>query len=192
MGFAYIGQGQQEAVPKGWLYKNVWKIAVQIERGCALAETDETASTKMKKIKPYHGAGLLLWTKEDHNIFVVLGKRSINPGRGKWSIPGGKWDREDDSYDKNGKPNYLRTALRETKEEISLVIKENDNIVLLWSSLIPIFHFNVYSQQLDNRIAFNHIEEFLEVNWFSVDALPEQCEWFVKSQVAALVQRVQE
>ena len=68
---------------------------------------------------PYHGAGVLLWAKaEDEKMVILLGKRSINHEKGKWSIPGGIWDLKKDSFDDKGHPNYLKTASRETNEEL--------------------------------------------------------------------------
>lgn len=143
---------------------------------------------KVNNFRPYHGAGLLLWTKnENGQMCVLLGKRSINPGKGKWSIPGGKWDLEKDLYDKDGRPNYVKTALRETKEEIRLEITEDKDINQLWISRIPWFNYIVYEHYFPVQKSFAHNSEFYKVDWFSVSELPTRCAWFVRSQVATLV-----
>lgn len=145
----------------------------------------------MRKIKPYHGAGVLLYTKEEQDkTFVLLGRRSIKPGKGKWSIPGGGWDINKDKYDKNNKHNYLKTAIRETEEEISYTIKQDDNIIHLWSMNIPFFHFVVYQCRLKERINFNHNWEFSELKWFPTDKLPQDCAMFVESQVKKLIKKI--
>ena len=145
----------------------------------------------MKKIKPYFGAGLLIWSQDDQGtIFVLLGKRAINPGMGKWSISGGKWDAED--IDEKGDPDYLKTALRETKEEIKFIINYDETFMHLWNSRIPFFHYIVYAHQLPARRQFNHNNEFSELGWFPVDALPSPCEVFVRMQVSSLVKRREE
>lgn len=143
----------------------------------------------MKKIKPYYGAGLLLWTQnEQEKKFVLLGKRSIHPGKGKWSIPGGRWSEKKDSYDENGEPYYLKTALRETEEELSLLIKKDDNIIHLWRSrCLPFFHFVVYAHQLSEQVTIIHFQEFSELKWFPAEDLPVDCVRFVESQVSILV-----
>ncbi len=110
----------------------------------------------MKGIKPYHGAGLLLWMRDEQGKpNVLLGKRSIEPGKGKWSIPGGKWDPKKD-IDTDGNPDYLKTALRETEEEIKLVISENEDFLKIWTSHIPFFHYIVYSYQVSTQRTFVH------------------------------------
>ena len=141
----------------------------------------------MKGIKPYYGAGLLVWMRDEQGkLHVLLGKRSIEPGKGKWSIPGGKWDDKKD-IDMDGNPDYLKTALRETEEEIKLVISENEDFLKIWTSHIPFFHYIVYSYQVSTQRTFVHNYEFSEVKWFSAEALPEACEWFVRTQVRNLI-----
>ena len=75
---------------------------------------------------PYHGAGILFWHQaEDGQLSVLLGLRSHHPQKGKWSIPAGGWE-DEDSYDGNKKRNYKATAIRETREEIKLMV-DNPN-----------------------------------------------------------------
>ena len=144
----------------------------------------------MRKNNPYHGAGILFWTDDDNGqLSVLLGKRSINPGKGKWSIPGGGWSRSMDGYDKHNRPNYLKAAIRETHEEISFRIKSPEDLDPLWRCHIPYFHFEVYSYYLPMQTKFTHIEEFLEVDWFPVKDLPRPHVWFLTRQVSALKKR---
>ena len=42
------------------------------------------------KIKTYKGAGIALFKKTSEGYSILLGKRTINPGKGKWYIFGGK------------------------------------------------------------------------------------------------------
>jgi 8-oxo-dGTP pyrophosphatase MutT (NUDIX family) len=134
--------------------------------------------------KAYHGAGILIWTKDkQNNILILLGKRSINPSRGKWSIPGGKCDKKDGVFDKTNKPDYLTTAIRETKEELYYEIENKENVESLWKINIPFFHFKVYSYQLPQQKCFNHNYEFNEVQWFNIRELPKNSVIFIKSQV---------
>jgi ADP-ribose pyrophosphatase YjhB (NUDIX family) len=144
----------------------------------------------MKGIKPYYGAGLLLWMRDEQGMLnVLLGKRSIEPGKGKWSIPGGKWDDKKD-IDTHGNPDYLKTALRETKEEIKFIINHDETFIHLWNSQIPFFHYSVYAYQLPDRRKFNHNHEFSEIGWFAVDALPSPCEIFIRTQVTSLLKQL--
>jgi len=84
----------------------------------------------------------------------------------------------------------LKTALRETKEEIKLILKEDEDIIKLYSSRIPFFHFVVYAHQADHRIVCKHNHEFSEVGWFAVDTLPSPLEFFVMMQVSSLVSKI--
>ena len=107
---------------------------------------------------PYHGAGILIWTKDkQNNILILLGKRSINPSKGKWSIPGGKWDNKDGLLNKTNKPNYLETAIRETKEELYYGVENIKFVKSLWKINIPFFHFKVYSHLIPQKDCFNII-----------------------------------
>ncbi|AEV30156.1 ADP-ribose pyrophosphatase [Sphaerochaeta pleomorpha str. Grapes] len=139
---------------------------------------------------PYHGAGVLLWAKdEDDKMVILLGKRSINPEKGKWSIPGGGWDLRKDSFDDKGHPNYLKTAIKETNEELHFLIEDVTSIVPIWRIHIPAFHFAVYSFQLPSQRIFHHNYEFFETKWFPAEALPPSCVMFVESQVAAAMRK---
>ena len=59
-------------------------------------------------IKPYRGAAILFWKKVDGKVFVLLGKRTIKVGYGKWSTFGG-------GYNNDG--SCLKNAEREASEE---------------------------------------------------------------------------
>jgi 8-oxo-dGTP pyrophosphatase MutT (NUDIX family) len=137
--------------------------------------------------KAYHGAGILIWTKDkQNNISILLGKRSINPSKGKWSIPGGKWDRKDGVFNKTNKPDYLTTAIRETKEEIYFEIENKESVQSLWKINCPFFHFKVYSHQLTQQKQFEYNYEFYEVKWFNINKLPKNSVIFVFLQVYKL------
>ena len=43
---------------------------------------------------PYKGGGVALFYKDKHTgeYSILLGKRTIEPGKGKWSIPGGGYE----------------------------------------------------------------------------------------------------
>jgi 8-oxo-dGTP pyrophosphatase MutT (NUDIX family) len=122
---------------------------------------------------------------------VLLDQRTHNPQKGQWSIPAGGWEDDKDSYDRNKKPNYKDTAIRETWEEIRLRVDNPDELTCLWSRHLPFFHFAVYACQLSKKQNVVHNQEFSEVKWFPVDSLPDTSVGFVKSQVAALKRQPQ-
>lgn len=49
---------------------------------------------------PYKGGGVALFYKDKHTgeYSILLGKRTIEPGKGKWSIPGGGYEPQDAFY----------------------------------------------------------------------------------------------
>ena len=67
---------------------------------------------KTMKIKTYKGAGIALFKKNSDVYCILLGKRTINPDKGKWSIFDGKRE----PFDKSS----FETAKREFKEECAL------------------------------------------------------------------------
>jgi len=138
---------------------------------------------------PYHGAGILFWHQaEDGQLSVLLGLRSHHPQKGKWSIPAGGWE-DEDSYDENKKRNYKATAIRETREEIKLIVDNPNDLTYLWSRHLLVYHFVVYACQLSEKRKVVRYQEFSEVKWFPVDSLPAGSVGFVRSQVAALVRQ---
>ena len=141
---------------------------------------------------PYHGAGILFWHQgEDGKLSVLLGLRSHHPQKGQWSIPAGGWWEKKDAYDKNNKRNYRKTAIRETWEEIRLLVDNPNDLTYLWSRHFPFFHFVVYACRLSEKRKVVNYHEFSEVKWFPVDSLPANSVGFVRSQVAALVRQHQ-
>lgn len=145
----------------------------------------------MKVVKPYHGAGIVFWTKDAQGrLSLLLGKRSFNPGKDKWSIPGGGWEQQD-GFEKSGKRNYRQTAMRETQEEIHFDIPRRQNLSHLWSLHVPFFHFEVYAYYLLEQTIPSTVDEFSEVHWVPADTLPSPLTCFLRSQVASLIENYQ-
>ena len=71
----------------------------------------------------------LLIVKDDQ---VLLGKRSSEPGQGKWATPSGYIEYEDD---------FLSTAIREAKEETGLDVELKSIIQVVSSFTSPGYHF---------------------------------------------------
>ena len=44
-------------------------------------------------MRKYKGAGIALFQKQDNDYTILLGKRTIKPKKGKWSIPGGGFEK---------------------------------------------------------------------------------------------------
>jgi 8-oxo-dGTP pyrophosphatase MutT (NUDIX family) len=144
----------------------------------------------MKKLKPYFGAGIIFWMKDEHGeLFVLLGKRSVNPGKGKWSIPGGRWEKWKDGYDCFNNHNFEQTAIRESWEEVGLSVDERDKLTPLWSRRFFLFNVIIYSYQLPKQIKSVRYQEFSEVKWFPANSIPKPHVIFVRRQVAILKKR---
>lgn len=67
------------------------------------------------RLKTYKGAGIALFKKTSEGYSILLGKRTINPGKGKWSIFGGK----SETFDKTP----FETAKREFTEESGIIFE---------------------------------------------------------------------
>ena len=65
-------------------------------------------------MRKYKGAGIALFQKQDNDYAILLGKRTIKPNKGKWSIPGGRFEKNDNFF--------FETAIREFREETGINI----------------------------------------------------------------------
>lgn len=65
-------------------------------------------------MRKYKGAGIALLKKQNNDYAILLGKRTIKPNKGKWSIPGGKFEKNDNFF--------FETAIREFREETGINI----------------------------------------------------------------------
>lgn len=108
----------------------------------------------------YKGAGIAIFTKnEDGEYSILLGKRKYNPGKGKWSIPGGGYEVKKDK-------NLFITAVRETMEEtgidMNLIAKDLKPIVCKFHFVF--FTWDTYMYDLGNfSLPEFRIREFSEL-----------------------------
>lgn len=100
------------------------------------------------------------------NDKILLGKRLAEPGKGKWALPSGYVEFEDD---------FLTAAVREVKEETGLDV-EILSILNVQSAFLPVeYHFLsifLLARLIGGRL---HPQDDLEdVKWFSLsEPLPE-------------------
>ena len=97
---------------------------------------------------------------------ILLGKRAGEPGKGKWALPSGYIEFEDD---------FLTTAIREVKEETGLEI-EIVSILNVQSAFLPgDYHFlNIYllAEKIGGKISPS--DDLEDAGWFSFfEPLPE-------------------
>ena len=109
---------------------------------------------KEGRIYNFDAADLIV-QKDDQ---VLLGKRSSEPGQGKWATPSGYIEYEDD---------FLSTAIREAKEETGLDVELKSIIQVVSSFASPGYHFlAVYllAGVVGGELAAG--DDLLDVAWF--------------------------
>jgi len=118
---------------------------------------------------------------------VLLGRRGGSPGGGKWALPSGYIDYEED---------FLTTATREAKEETGLDVEVRSIINVVSSFVSPRFHFlgiYVVAQVTGGELAAG--DDLEEVGWFPLEGpLPEMgfqedvdvIEWYLANRKGPL------
>ena len=138
---------------------------------------------------PYKGGGVAIFQKDNTTgeYSILLGKRLNNPDRGKWSIPGGGYEK--------GDKNLNATALREFSEETELVL---NSIILAdktyrWHLWIPfIFEWETILCEIkeDWHLADKRFHEFSEVRQIPLSELKNYMLAFgVKSEVREFIRK---
>ena len=120
----------------------------------------------------YRGAGILFYKREEGNLFISLGKRTVRPQKDYWSIPGGKMEAKDRS-------SFLNCAIRETTEEYfsrnlnlfpAITVNEESKcrVIIPW-----FFEYHTYLVNVTGiELKFNPNWEFSKIEWFNVKYLP--------------------
>ena len=92
---------------------------------------------------PYKGAGVALFKKVNGEYEILLGCRTIPPGAGKWSIPGGEYKKRDKGFFGNAK----RELWEETKKDLLEISKDKEPIVYRINWLL--FRWETYMYEVD-------------------------------------------
>lgn len=122
----------------------------------------------------FKGAGILYWKKENEKILISLGKRTVNPHKGYWSVPGGKKE----VYDRD----FYECGKREAKEEYfyNMESEFSKTVDLSFSKECPIFIpflFEYHTFWVDvtgKDLNFSPNWEFEKIEWFETEHLPEK------------------
>lgn len=121
---------------------------------------------------PYKGGGIALFQKnsETGEYSMLLGKRKHNPGKGKWSIPGGGYEERD--------KDLSETARREFREETGLslddIVVEGSNKPVICNIVIPfIFRWRtlIFILKDDWKYDNRRFHEFSEVKQIPLSEL---------------------
>ena len=124
------------------------------------------------RIRNYMGAGVLLFrfNREDGEYEVLLGKRSIRQGYGKWAIPGGGLERYDSDY--------RACAYRELREETGIRLEslQHKNLDEIRTD-IPFFHWRTFLVLIDEANLELRPREFSELRWVSLPEIKNMDLW---------------
>lgn len=112
----------------------------------------------------YRGAGLLFVSEHNNEVKFFLGKRTNFPR--VWSVMGGKADEGED---------HLTCAIRESKEELGVVLNQNPKYYKAFEHKIPfIFDWTTYLVKVDKQTFDKIVKpnfEFEDSGWF--DTAPD-------------------
>ena len=114
-------------------------------------------------MKTYKGAGIALFKKTNGNYLILLGKRTINPDKEKWSIFGGK----SETYDKS----VLETAKREFHEESYINLDSlNTELIGTCNFNLPFFKWTTFLYEVDDSfsIPVRFSSEFSELRFIAL------------------------
>lgn len=111
---------------------------------------------------PYPAVSVLVIQNEE----VLLGKRQGEPGKGKWALPSGYIEYEDD---------FLSTAIKEVREETGLNIELLSILNVQSAFLAPEYHFlGIYLLAQPAGGTLKAGDDLEDVKWFPlIDSLPE-------------------
>ena len=137
---------------------------------------------------PYKGGGVALFYKDKHTgeYSILLGKRTIEPGKGKWSIPGGGYEPQDASI--------CATAQREFWKETGISLKtvcpasEPD----MYRFRLPFFTWVTFLQEVQSTdfLADATIREFSELRFIPFSKLHTyKLAFGVKAEIRAFKRR---
>jgi len=121
---------------------------------------NETSYSKLTERLGYRGAGIALFREEPKGKFsVLIGKRAYNPGKGKWSFPGGGAEK--------GEP-PIKTATREFWEETSIWINNlRPQYISHIKVNVPLFEWDTFIFLTNSHIRFKIGHEFTKLGWAS-------------------------
>ena len=127
-------------------------------------------------MRKYNGAGVLFYRETEKGTEILLGKRSHNPYKGYWTIPGGG---------KKSKESFRDAAMREAQEELSYGanVDFNNKECFLWdlkpsSMVLPFFYrydtflVKVIKEPLGFLSMVNSEFEKDTMRWHPVNNLP--------------------
>lgn len=108
-------------------------------------------------MRKYKGAGIALLKKQNNDYAILLGKRTIKPNKGKWSIPGGKFEKNDNFF--------FETAIRELRKETGInlfdIVIEKKAIVCRFNYIFMFYPYPLH-HHLDNTYSSHGIDHYIQ------------------------------
>lgn len=136
------------------------------------------------KLKSYKGAGILLFRNQDGRFEILLGKRSVKHGYGKWAIPGGKMEIKDNTF--------YDCAVRELKEETGIDIhKINHSVIDSRSISVPYFHWSTFLVYVSSPLPMLVPSEFSELKWIPVEDVEKYDLWISLNKELHIIQKME-
>lgn len=139
---------------------------------CGTCLTQQHDGTKIRPMCP--ACGFVLYRNPYPTVSVLvindnkvlLGKRVAEPGKGKWALPSGYIEFEDD---------FLNSAIREVKEETGLDIDILSVLNVQSAFLPPEYHFlGIYLLGQVSGGSLKPQDDLEDVNWFPLsEPLPK-------------------
>ena len=137
-------------------------------------------------MRTYKGAGIALFKKTSGGYCILLGKRTINPGKNKWSIFGGR----SEPFDKN----TFETAKREFKEESGISfesIKKTEHGKCRFN--YPFFKWTTFLFEVDESfpVPEKFCFEFSELRFIPIKELKNyELSFGVKKEVSSFIKNM--
>ena len=127
------------------------------------------------RVRSYSGAGVFLIREKNGGYEVLLGKRSVKRGLGKWSIPGGGKELRDCTF--------RDCAFRELKEETGINLDHAKHKVLgRCSKSVPFFHWQTYFVLLKENDPRLVPHEFFQLVWVPLEEVNAYDLWISLGQ----------
>lgn len=136
------------------------------------------------RLESYKGAGMMLFGSRNGRFEVLLGKRSVKHGYGKWAIPGGKMEKKDNTF--------FDCAVRELKEETGIDIYTiNHKVVDSRNISVPYFHWSTFLVYVSGPLPTIVPHEFFELKWIPVEDVKKYDLWIKLKKELHIIQKME-
>lgn len=122
------------------------------------------------RLESYKGAGMMLFRNQNGRFEVLIGKRSVRHGYGKWAISGGKMEKKDNTF--------FDCAVRELKEETGIdIYTVNHRVIDSRNISVPYFHWSTFLVYVSGPLPPFAPNEFSELKWIPLEDVEKHELW---------------